>query len=164
MTFTHKKPRLIVASILVVAGLLSLPLALIGLFNIYQNNKTDGHGSGIFTIEHCTEKNYTWRIYSCTGEAFAVGGGGESFDNVSLKTFREYSEGDRVPDIYAPEFTTPAQTDSFVTGRERASVMYNARWIALVFIGVLAPAVTITYIATTQFITKNRQDEHATNF
>lgn len=146
MTFTHKKPRLIVASILVVAGLLSLPLALIGLFNIYQNNKTDGHGSGIFIVEQCTEENWTWRIYSCTGEAFAVGGGGESFGNVSLKTFKEYSKGDRVLDVYAPEFTTPAQTDDFVTGRERASVAYNARWLALVLAGIFIPVLTIGFI------------------
>lgn len=131
-------------SILIVLSFIFMVAGLIGAFNIYQNNKTDGLNNGQITVDSCEEKDWSWRIYSCTGSYFSTGGGMVERKNVTVTVFtREYKKGDRIADVYPPAFSSNQTTNHFVTGRERASVTYNTYWLILVFLGIILPVITV---------------------
>lgn len=154
MRYDHhmsKKQYTRTVTILILSSVLAVLVGLIGAFNIYQNNKTDGLYSGQITVTSCQEKDWAWRIYSCTGDYFSTGGGMVSRSDVTVTVFGgEYKAGDIIADVYAPEFTTSQTTDHFVTGRERASVTYNMDWLLCVFLAVLLPIITLTFVLATR--------------
>lgn len=154
MRYNHhmsKKQRTRTITILVISSAIAVLIGLIGAFNIYQNNKTDGLHSGQITVTSCQEKDWTWRIYSCTGDYFSTGGGMVNQSDATVTIFGgEYEAGDIITDVYAPEFATNQTTDHFITGRERASVVYNIGWLLCVLLGILLPAVTLTFALATR--------------
>ncbi|MFZ1301089.1 MAG: hypothetical protein WAQ27_00710 [Candidatus Microsaccharimonas sp.] len=144
MTNHKDHTRTIVNIGFITASVFAMFVALIALFVIYQNNKTDGLNNGQITVSSCQEKDWAWRIYSCKGFYFSTGGGMVERNDVSVTAFgREYKKGDIIPDVYPPAFSDNQTTDHFITGRERASVNFNAPWLAALFIGILLPIVTV---------------------
>lgn len=140
-----------IINILILSSVLAVLLGLIGAFNIYQNNKTDGLNNGQITVTNCEEKDWAWRIYTCTGNYFSTGGGMVERAGVTVTVLGgEYKAGDIVADVYAPEFTTNQTTDHFITSRERASVVYNIGWLLCVLLGILLPVVTFTFVLATR--------------
>lgn len=132
---------------LILLSSFAILLGLIGVFNIYQNNKTDGLNNGQITVKNCQEVDWSWRIYSCAGDYFSTGGGMVERNNVTVTAFtREYKEGDIIPDVYPPAFGDNETTHHFVTGRERASVTYNLPWLLLVLVAVAIPLITTTML------------------
>jgi hypothetical protein len=132
---------------LLAISLLAITIGCFGAVNIYGNNKTDGFNSGEITVTSCREKDWAWRVYSCKGDYFSTGGGMVERSDVSVMVFgREYKKGEIITDVYPPEFGSNQTTDYFVTGRERASVTYNMRWLFAVFIGLVTPLLTAVFI------------------
>lgn len=117
----------------------SLLLILFAFFNLYQNSKTDGYNRGSIEVTRCQEKNWAWRIYECTGD-YTSGVGMIGKRNVTVTvTGDELHKGDVVYDVYPPTFHSKMDTDHFVTGKERSSVLYNTPWLLLLFISTAAP-------------------------
>lgn len=158
-TKNHKKPfRLFtVKIILVTACIIAIPLGFFGLYNIYANNKTDGLNNGQITINSCTEVDWAWRVYSCTGSYFSTGEGMIERENVTVKVFGGELKKDAVVDDVYPPVTSSAETTSyFITGRERASVTYNIPSIILVFISIILPLLTVVIFV----MSRNKQSSN----
>lgn len=153
-TAKNNKPygRLFKTKIILVAlSTAAVFFGLIGLYNIYVNNKTDGLNNGQITVDRCIEKDYDWRVYVCTGSYFSTGGGMIERDNVSVKVYGGTLGRDAiVEDVYPPALSTAETTSYFITGRERASVTYNIPSLILVFLALLLPIITILVFAFTK--------------
>lgn len=137
--------RSLVIIVLIIASISSIVLTGIGALNLYMNSKTDGFGGGHITVEgDCKEIIWAWRVDKCTGR-YRAAAGDITRENVSV-IVSGGSSRTIVPDVYPLAGTTNLTTQTFITGKERSSVIYNTPWIATIFIGLLIPAVTITYL------------------
>jgi len=143
-------PRLLYTKLLLlIVSFVALIAGIIGASTIYTNNKTDGLNNGQITVTSCIEKDWAWKIYSCTGDYFSTGGGMVERQGVSVTVFgEELKKGQIVDDVYPPTSQSNMTTDHFVTGRERASVTYNLPSLTLVFTGILLPLFTIIFFVT----------------
>lgn len=142
---TAKKKAILTPTFItfIALSLLAVLAGFIGLFAIYQNNKTDGFNSGEITVANCQETDWNRKIYSCTGDYFSTGGGMIERSNVSVTVFaHEYTAGDIITDVYPPTFSDKQATHYFITGRERTSVTYNLPWLFAIFLGILLPIIT----------------------
>ncbi len=129
---------------LIVLNSVTLSASLVAAIIIYNNNKTDGFGSGHIVVTSCSTVNWAEKTYQCTGDYFSSGGGMVSRSNVSVTaTHVQPEKGDVVTDVYPSAFSTNQTAATFVTGKERASVRYNLFWIGCVFFGGIVAAVSL---------------------
>ena len=124
---------------------LSACTGLFALYYLYQNSKTDGFDRGSIEVSQCHEESWEWKIYKCTGnDTSGVGMMGK--DNVSVTvTGDEIHKGDIVYDVYPPASHGKMDTDHFVTGKERSSVLYNTPWLLLLFVSIFMPIGAFLY-------------------
>lgn len=143
--------------ILVTLSVIALFSGIVGLYNIYINNKTDRFNHGQITVNSCEVKDRAWKVYSCTGDYFSTGGGMVGRNDVTVKVFGiEPQEGQIIDDVYPPNSHTAETTDHFVTGRERASVIYNIPWLMLVLAGIVIPLLTTVFIVMSRHTDNTR--------
>ena len=117
---------------------LSACIGLFAIYHLYQNSKTDGFNRGSIEVTQCVEEDWDWQIYECTGYYTSdVGMMGK--DNVSVTvTGDEFHAGDIVYDVYPPAYRSKMDTNHFVTGKERSSVLYNGPWLLLLLMSILS--------------------------
>lgn len=124
---------------------LSVCTGLFAIYHLYQNSKTDGFDRGSVEVIQCQEENWEWKISKCTGN-YTSGVGMMGKDNVSvIVTGDELHKGDIVYDVYPPAFHSKMNTDHFVTGKERSSVLYNSPWLLLLFVSIFTPIGAVLY-------------------
>lgn len=124
---------------------LSACTGLFAIYYLYQNSKTDAFDRGSVEVNQCREGSSQWKIYKCTGN-YTSGVGMMSKDNVTVTvTGDELHKGDIIYDVYPPIFHSKMNTDYFVTGKERSSVLYNSPWLLLLYVSLFIPIGAVFY-------------------
>lgn len=111
------------------------------LVQMYNNSKTDGYGGGSIRVDQCKVDDAAWKIYTCSGFYKSTAGLVEVKNAKVIVMGKEYISGEYIDDVYPTASIDTLSQDprSFVTGRERSSVEYNAPWLAMLFVGLLLP-------------------------
>ncbi len=129
--------------------------ALFAWYQLYQHSKTDGFGSGDIVVSMCEEEDWDWKLYTCRGDYSSNAGLIYTRDVTVRVSAHVYKAGDTVEDVY-PVRGSLADAREFITGKERSSVLYNAPWLALLFISLAVPIGAGLYVIGARMITKRK--------
>lgn len=136
--------RIAIAGIIII----SMLAILYSLFQMNNNSKTDGFGGGSIRVTKCEVNDTAWKVYSCSGSYMSAAGLVEVKNATIRVTGKEYKSGAYIDDVYPTVAIEKLSKDprSFVTGRERSSVLYNGPWLVMLFVGLLLPLGLILYV------------------